>query len=87
MLKKSLLLISLLIPMLFLSQESMEELSNEIVNSSEVISSEIVAANEVLGMDEKIDKAFGSATGWFVELIFAEIKFSEELSVPWVLIV
>ena len=73
--------------MLFLSQESMEELSNEIVNSSEVISSEIVAANEVLGMDEKIDKAFGSATGWFVELIFAEIKFSEELSVPWVLIV
>jgi len=65
----------------------MEELSNEIVNSSEVISSEIVAANEVLGMDEKIDKAFGSATGWFVELIFAEIKFSEELSVPWVLIV
>jgi AGCS family alanine or glycine:cation symporter len=41
----------------------------------------------VLGMDEKIDKAFGSATGWFVELIFAEIKFSEELSVPWVLIV
>jgi len=87
MLKKSLLLISLLIPMLFLSQESMEELSNEIVNSSEVISSEIVAANKVLGMDEKIDKAFGSATGWFVELIFAEIKFSEELSVPWVLIV
>ena len=73
--------------MLFLSQESMEELSNEIVNSSEVISSEIVAANKVLGMDEKIDKAFGSATGWFVELIFAEIKFSEELSVPWVLIV
>ena len=87
MLKKSLLLVSLLIPMLFFSQEPMEELSNEIVDSAEVVSSEIITANEVLGMDEKIDKAFGSATGWFVELIFAEIKFSKDLSIPWVLIV
>ena len=39
------------------------------------------------GVDQKIDEAFGSATGWFVELIFYAIPFTESVSVPWVLIV
>jgi AGCS family alanine or glycine:cation symporter len=91
MLKKSLLLLLLLIPMLFFAQDSMEGVGNEIINSTEVasnvVSEEIVAANEALGVDEKIDKAFGNATGWFVSAIFYKIKFSESLQVPWVLIV
>lgn len=39
------------------------------------------------GFDEKIDKAFGSYTGWFVEIIFYAIPFSENVKIPWVLIV
>lgn len=39
------------------------------------------------GMDQKIDEAFGSATGWFVELIFAPVPITKEIGVPWVLIV
>ncbi|MCI5057983.1 MAG: alanine:cation symporter family protein [Flavobacteriales bacterium] len=37
--------------------------------------------------DQKIDAAFGKYTGWFVNLIFAKIKFSESIQIPWVLIV
>lgn len=37
--------------------------------------------------DQIIDKKFGDYTGWFVELIFKEIPFTSEISVPWVLIV
>jgi AGCS family alanine or glycine:cation symporter len=46
-------------------------------------------AQEVVekGMDQKIDEAFGSATGWFVDLIFYAIPFSDTIQVPWVLIV
>ncbi|MGB1102517.1 MAG: alanine/glycine:cation symporter family protein [Crocinitomicaceae bacterium] len=39
------------------------------------------------GMDQKIDEAFGNATGWFVELIFAPVPITENVGVPWVLIV
>lgn len=39
------------------------------------------------GIDQKIDQAFGSATGWFVQGIFAAIPITESVSVPWVLIV
>ncbi len=37
------------------------------------------------GLDEKIDAAFGSATGWFVNLIFYQIPITDEISVYWVL--
>jgi len=37
------------------------------------------------GMDQKIDEAFGSATGWFVEIIFYQIPFTEDVKVFWVL--
>ncbi|MCG8573961.1 MAG: alanine:cation symporter family protein [Flavobacteriales bacterium] len=39
------------------------------------------------GLDQKIDKIFGDATGWFVNAIFYMIPFSEKVQVPWVLIV
>ncbi len=39
------------------------------------------------GFDEKIDKVFGDYTGWFVNLIFYTIPFSESVKIPWVLIV
>ena len=37
------------------------------------------------GIDEKIDEAFGNATGWFVNFIFYQIPFSEDIKVYWVL--
>ncbi|WP_345274669.1 alanine/glycine:cation symporter family protein [Flaviramulus aquimarinus] len=38
-----------------------------------------------MGIDEKIDKVFGDATGWFVSAIFYQIPFTDEISVYWVL--
>ncbi len=38
-----------------------------------------------MGVDQKIDKVFGDLTGWFVEAIFYQIKFTDEISVYWVL--
>jgi len=38
-----------------------------------------------MGIDQKIDKVFGDATGWFVQAIFYEIPFTDEISVYWVL--
>ncbi|MBL4705139.1 MAG: D-alanine glycine permease, partial [Flavobacteriales bacterium] len=43
--------------------------------------------NEEAGIGDKIDGAFGWATGWFVDAIFYSIPFSEKIQVPWVLIV
>jgi AGCS family alanine or glycine:cation symporter len=37
--------------------------------------------------DQQIDKVFGDYTGWFVNLIFAKIEFSDSIQIPWVLIV
>ena len=36
-------------------------------------------------IDESIDKVFGSATGWFVDFIFYQIPFSQDVKVYWVL--
>lgn len=38
-----------------------------------------------MGVDEKIDQAFGNATGGFVNFIFYQIPFSDTVSVYWVL--
>lgn len=46
--------------------------------------STFLQAQEV-GIDQKIDKAFGSATGWFVDFIFYQIPFSENVKIFWVL--
>jgi len=37
------------------------------------------------GIDQQIDEGFGWATGWFVELIFYQIPFTEDIKVFWVL--
>jgi len=41
-------------------------------------------AQEV-GIDQKIDEAFGNATGWFVNFIFYQIDFGGGVQVFWVL--
>ena len=37
------------------------------------------------GLDQQIDEAFGDATGWFVDIIFYQIPFTETISIYWVL--
>ncbi|MDH3321975.1 MAG: alanine:cation symporter family protein [Flavobacteriaceae bacterium] len=37
------------------------------------------------GLDQQIDEAFGNATGWFVNFIFYQIPFTEDIKVFWVL--
>ena len=37
------------------------------------------------GLDQLIDEKFGAATGWFVDLIFYQIPFTDDVSVYWVL--
>ena len=37
------------------------------------------------GLDQRIDEAFGDATGWFVNFIFYQIPFSEDIKIYWVL--
>tara|TARA_R110001583_G_scaffold39765_3_gene127424 strand:- start:2738 stop:4339 length:1602 start_codon:yes stop_codon:yes gene_type:complete len=37
------------------------------------------------GLDERIDHAFGNATGWFVNFIFYQIPFSDNVKIYWVL--
>jgi len=38
-----------------------------------------------MGLDKRIDEAFGWATGWFVKFIFYAIPISDGVAVPWVL--
>lgn len=38
-----------------------------------------------IGIDEKIDQVFGDLTGWFVNFIFYQIPFSENIKIYWVL--
>jgi len=37
------------------------------------------------GIDQQIDKIFGNATGWFVNFIFYQIPFSDDVKIYWVL--
>ena len=37
------------------------------------------------GIDQIIDEKFGDATGWFVNFIFYQIQFTEDIKVFWVL--
>ena len=37
------------------------------------------------GLDQQIDEAFGNATGWFVDIVFYQIPFSDSVSIYWVL--
>jgi AGCS family alanine or glycine:cation symporter len=37
------------------------------------------------GLDQQIDEVFGNLTGWFVDLVFYQIPFTDTISVYWVL--
>ena len=43
------------------------------------------SGDEAQSLDQKIDEAFGNATGWYVSSIFAGVPIMEGVSVPWVL--
>lgn len=87
MLNKFLSILFVVFPLIFLAQDqpALVENTQEVVNE---ISTTVAAAAETakdLGLDEKIDKAFGNATGWFVSAIFYKIKFAEGVEIFWVL--
>ncbi len=50
-----------------------------------LIFSPILTFAQDKGLDQKIDEAFGAATGWFVNFIFYKIPFTDEIQVYWVL--
>ncbi len=37
------------------------------------------------GLDQQIDEVFGNATGWFVNFIFYQIPFTDDIKIFWVL--
>jgi len=37
------------------------------------------------GIDQQIDRVFGNATGWFVNIIFYQIPFADDIKIYWVL--
>lgn len=39
------------------------------------------------GLDEAINEKFADLTGWFVQAIFAQVPITDEVGVPWVVIV
>ena len=41
---------------------------------------------EEMGIDQKIDQVFGDMTGWFVQIIFYQIPFSENINIYWVML-
>lgn len=45
----------------------------------------LMSFGQEVGLDKQIDNAFGAATGWFVDLIFYQIPFTEDVKVFWVL--
>jgi alanine or glycine:cation symporter, AGCS family len=69
MFKKYLTILFISLPLLF-SAQNQEQIEGEVVGSSSV------EPNKEIGIDQKIDIAFGNATGWFVDAIFASIPFS-----------
>ncbi len=50
-----------------------------------LLMSPIFVFGQSKGIDERIDELFGDATGWFVNFIFYQIPFTEEIKVYWVL--
>lgn len=47
----------------------------------------IITFSQETTASEQVDAIFQKYTGWFVDLIFYEIPFSESFQIPWVLIV
>ncbi|MDR5591024.1 alanine/glycine:cation symporter family protein [Christiangramia sp. SM2212] len=47
----------------------------------------ILLFNATQNLDETINAQFLNATGWFIDAVFAEIPITENVGIPWVLIV
>ncbi len=47
----------------------------------------LVAQESPPSLDQQIDASFGNATSWFTDAILAEIPITENIGIPWVLIV
>jgi len=47
----------------------------------------LFAQEKTPSLDQRIDASFGNATSWFTEAILAEIPITENIGIPWVLIV
>ncbi len=43
--------------------------------------------NAQSSLDDQINEKFENATGWFVDAIFAQIPLTDEVGIPWVLVV
>lgn len=53
-----------------------------------LISSTFLFAQETSqSLDQRIDQSFGNATSWFTDAILAEIPITDNIGIPWVLIV
>jgi alanine or glycine:cation symporter, AGCS family len=48
-----------------------------------LVSNKIFAAS----LDESINELFAAYTTWFVDIIFYQIPFAENIKIPWVLLV
>jgi len=47
----------------------------------------LFAQEKTHSLDQQIDASFGNATSWFTDAILAEIPITENIGIPWVLIV
>jgi len=47
----------------------------------------LAAQEKTPSLDQRIDASFGNATSWFTDAILAEIPITENIGIPWVLIV
>lgn len=47
----------------------------------------LFAQEKTQSLDQRIDASFGHATSWFTDAILAEIPITENIGIPWVLIV
>jgi len=50
-----------------------------------LVLTQVSAFAQEMGLDKRIDEAFGWATGWFVNFIFYTIPITEGVAIPWVL--
>ncbi len=50
-----------------------------------VILSPLFSVAQEKGLDQQIDEIFGHATGWFVDFIFYQIPFTDDIRIYWVL--
>lgn len=60
---------------------------NLLLSLSSALSPSLTRLATERGFDEKVDELFGDYTGWFGRAIFKSIPFSDEVAVPWVVLI